>query len=142
MTVALFKSVLKTDEGDTVWDKLKQKIVDAAEAPAHIADGWYQDAAEALEAHELAKLEADNAKLEANIAAEQAKLDGRTKAARELKAKGAQVELKTDGPTVEEFVAAGYQAANYPPDGYTSRSTPDEIDAAIKAQAPADPPAA
>lgn len=87
MTVALFKSVLKTDEGDTVWDKLKQVVVDAAEAPAHIADGWYQDAAEALEAHELAKLEADNAKLEANIAAEQAKLDGRTKAARGLKAK-------------------------------------------------------
>lgn len=87
MTVALFKSVLLADEGDTVWDKLKQKVVDAAEAPAHLAEGWYTDAAEALEAHELAKLESDNAKLEANIAAEQVKLDGRTKAAKELKAK-------------------------------------------------------
>jgi hypothetical protein len=87
MLVALFKSVLHTTEGDTVWGKLKQKVVETAEAPAHVAEGWYESAAEALEAHELAVLEAENAKLEAQIAAEQTKLDGRTKAAKELKAK-------------------------------------------------------
>lgn len=44
---------------------------------------------------------------------------------------------REDGPTVEEFVQAGYQAANYPPSGYASRSTPEEIAAAIEAQAAA-----
>ncbi|YP_010115326.1 hypothetical protein PBC5_gp09 [Sinorhizobium phage PBC5] len=47
--------------------------------------------------------------------------------------------LRLDGPTVEEYVAAGYQAANYPPNGYAARSTVEEIEAAIAAQsAPAD----
>jgi hypothetical protein len=41
---------------------------------------------------------------------------------------------RTDGPTVEEFVKAGYSAKNYPPDGYASKSTDDEIAAAIKAE--------
>ncbi|KQM79824.1 HeH/LEM domain-containing protein [Xylophilus sp. Leaf220] len=51
-------------------------------------------------------------------------------------------ELRADGPTVKEFVAAGYQAANYPPAGYASKSTPEEIADAIGAQgAPAVPPA-
>ncbi|KQM78907.1 HeH/LEM domain-containing protein [Xylophilus sp. Leaf220] len=50
-------------------------------------------------------------------------------------------ELRADGPTVKEFVAAGYQAANYPPAGYASKSTPEEIADAIRAQgAPAVPP--
>jgi len=35
------------------------------------------------------------------------------------------------GPTVKEFVAAGYSARNYPPQGYASRSTPDEVAAAV-----------
>jgi len=39
--------------------------------------------------------------------------------------------LRTDGPTIEEFVAAGYPAANYPPRGYASRSTEKEISTAI-----------
>jgi hypothetical protein len=91
MTVALFQSVLKTNEGETVWGSLKQKVVDAAEAPAHIAEGWFESAQDALDAHELASLEADNAKLEAKIAEEQVKLDGRSKAARDLKAKNAPV---------------------------------------------------
>lgn len=38
------------------------------------------------------------------------------------------------GPTVEEFVAAGYRAEDYPPGAYESRSTPEEIAAAIEAQ--------
>lgn len=42
--------------------------------------------------------------------------------------------LRDDGPTVAEYVEAGYQAANYPPAGYASRSTPEEIEAAIAAQ--------
>lgn len=43
-------------------------------------------------------------------------------------------ELRDDGPTVAEFVARGYLATNYPPTGYASRSTPEEIEAAIKAE--------
>lgn len=44
--------------------------------------------------------------------------------------------LRTDGPTVAEYVDAGYQASKYPPAGYASRCTPEEIDAAIAAQKP------
>lgn len=42
--------------------------------------------------------------------------------------------LRDDGPTVAEWVEAGYLAANYPPDGYASRSSQEEIDAAIELQ--------
>ena len=42
--------------------------------------------------------------------------------------------LREDGPTVAEFVAAGYPAANYPPEGYVSRSTAQEIADAIAEQ--------
>lgn len=53
--------------------------------------------------------------------------------------KGEPDALRDDGPTVEEYVSAGYQAVNYPPSGYASRSTPEEIEAAIAAQpAPTD----
>lgn len=47
--------------------------------------------------------------------------------------------LKLDGPTIAEFVAAGYPAVNYPPEGYASRSSQEEIDAAIDAQKETDP---
>ena len=47
--------------------------------------------------------------------------------------------LKLDGPTIAEFVAAGYPAANYPPEGYASRSSQEEIDAAIEAEKETDP---
>jgi hypothetical protein len=40
--------------------------------------------------------------------------------------------LREDGPTVVEFVAAGYKASNYPPEGYASRSTVEEIAEALK----------
>lgn len=43
--------------------------------------------------------------------------------------------VRDDGPTIAEFVAAGYPAKNYPPAGYASRSTPEEIAAAIAAEA-------
>lgn len=42
--------------------------------------------------------------------------------------------LRTDGPTVEQYVAAGYPAKNYPPHGYSSRSTSEEIAAAVSSQ--------
>ncbi len=42
--------------------------------------------------------------------------------------------LRMDGPTVAEYVAAGYLASNYPPQGYASRSTADEIAEAVAAQ--------
>lgn len=47
--------------------------------------------------------------------------------------------LKLDGPTIAEFVAASYPAVNYPPEGYASRSSQEEIDAAIDAQKETDP---
>ena len=47
--------------------------------------------------------------------------------------------LKLDGPTIAEFVAAGYLAVNYPPEGYASRSSQEEIDAVIEAQKETDP---
>jgi hypothetical protein len=42
---------------------------------------------------------------------------------------------RSDGPTIEEFLEAGYPAENYPPEGYAARSTPEEIAAAIAALA-------
>lgn len=43
-------------------------------------------------------------------------------------------ELKQDGPTVEEYVEAGYKAADYPPKGYASKSSEEEIKSAIEKQ--------
>jgi hypothetical protein len=88
MSIALFKPLESADgEGETVWGSVSQKVIDEAELDAHVAAGWLTSALEAVEAVELAKLEKENAALQAQIADEQAKLDGRTKAARELKAK-------------------------------------------------------
>lgn len=42
--------------------------------------------------------------------------------------------LKQDGPTVEEWVIAGYDAEHYPPHGYASKSSAEEIAAAVAAQ--------
>jgi hypothetical protein len=50
---------------------------------------------------------------------------------------GSVSKLRTDGPTIAEFVAAGFSAKFYPPSGYTSKSTQEEIDAAIAAEKPA-----
>jgi hypothetical protein len=36
------------------------------------------------------------------------------------------------GPTVQEYLAAGYDPKNYPPQGFKSRSTPEEIKKAIE----------
>lgn len=53
-----------------------------------------------------------------------------------LAAGGGAPQLRDDGPTVAEWVEKGYQASAYPPEGYASKSTPDEIAAAIEAQKP------
>lgn len=42
--------------------------------------------------------------------------------------------LLEDGPTIAEWVEAGYLATSYPPQGYASRSSQEEIDEAVKAQ--------
>lgn len=42
--------------------------------------------------------------------------------------------LRTDGPTVAEYVAAGYKASNYPPEGYASRSSAEEIAEALNTE--------
>jgi hypothetical protein len=42
--------------------------------------------------------------------------------------------LRTDGPTIAEYVSAGYPATGYPPQGYASCSTAKEIAAAVKAE--------
>lgn len=45
-----------------------------------------------------------------------------------------EISLREDGPTVGEWVAAGYLAANYPPNGYAARSSDEEIAEAVAAQ--------
>lgn len=42
--------------------------------------------------------------------------------------------LREDGPTVEEYIDAGYKAVDYPPKGYASKSSEEEIKAAIEKQ--------
>lgn len=39
--------------------------------------------------------------------------------------------LRDDGPTIAEFIASGYPASKYPPHGYASKSTVEEIAAAV-----------
>lgn len=41
--------------------------------------------------------------------------------------------LKQDGPTIGQWIAGGYKAKDYPPEGYAPKSTKEEIDAAINA---------
>lgn len=40
--------------------------------------------------------------------------------------------LKQDGPTVKEWVEAGYKASEYPPAGYAIKSSQDEINQLIE----------
>lgn len=49
----------------------------------------------------------------------------------ENEALGKPSELRSDGPTVHEYVAAGYKASAYPPNGYASKSSEEEIEAAV-----------
>lgn len=45
--------------------------------------------------------------------------------------KTAPQQLREDGPTVEQYVEAGYKASGYPPFGYASKSSDEEIKAAV-----------
>lgn len=51
--------------------------------------------------------------------------------------------LYTNGPTIAEYITAGYNPVNYPPAGFASRSTPDEVagaaEAFAKTNVPSDP---
>lgn len=93
MSIAVFKPIEDViEEGEKVWGKLFQKVISRDELAAHKDAGWIESAADVIEAHDLAKMEAENAKLAEQIAAEQVKLDGRTKAAKDLKAKSEPVQ--------------------------------------------------
>lgn len=92
MSIAVFKPIEDViEEGEKVWGKLFQKVISRDELAAHKDAGWIESAADAIEAHDLKKMEAENAKLQEQIAAEQVRLDGRTKAAKDLKAKSGNV---------------------------------------------------
>jgi len=47
--------------------------------------------------------------------------------------------LRLDGPTVAQWVAEGYKASTYPPNGYASVSSQAEIDKAIEEEGGGDP---
>ena len=49
---------------------------------------------------------------------------------------GIVVELKQDGPTIAEYVEHGYDPKNYPPKGYASKSSDEEVKKAIAAFKP------
>lgn len=59
--------------------------------------------------------------------------------AEEDAAMGVKEPLKDNGPTLEEFMAHGYKAKDYPPKGYASKSSKEEIDAAIAKEAASSP---
>lgn len=50
--------------------------------------------------------------------------------------------LKDDGPTIHEWVAAGYKAKDYPPKGYIVKSPLAEIDQAVRDEQDAEAKAA
>ena len=86
MSIAIFKPfILAAQEGERVWEKLVQKVIEKDEVDAHVADGWHTDAATALEAANAAEVEQGNAALQAQIDDAKAKLDGRTKAGKAAK---------------------------------------------------------
>ena len=87
MSIAVFKPLLTAaGEGEKVWDRLVQKVIEEAELAEHTAAGWLTDANEALTAADLAQTEQENAALQAQTDAATQKLAGRTKAGREAKA--------------------------------------------------------
>lgn len=123
------------DETD---DSYRRRLV-AQIAGAAAADALIQPAEIALSAEEetgpVAVLE-DGTVIRGKAAAEILRL--RVSEGQSTDAKAPQEkklsELKQDGPTIEEWVLAGYAAKGYPPHGYASRSTDAEIQAAIAAQ--------
>jgi hypothetical protein len=87
MSIAIFKPLdLAAGEGEKVWGKLVQRVIDESELEAYKSEGWFTDANEALTAADTAAVEAENVALQSQIDEATKKLDGRTKAAREAKA--------------------------------------------------------
>lgn len=119
-------AILKTLTGVSEAEVLKHPYI-----LAHIKDGSVSIipdpmdpeavAAAAEEIARRARAEAEAAK--ALKAAEQKKVEETLKTAA----------LRQDGPTIAEFVAAGYKPSAYPPAGYASKSPQEEIDAWIAA---------
>lgn len=50
--------------------------------------------------------------------------------------------LRTDGPTLAEYIAAGYSAEGYPPSGYASKEEQSQADRPAAVETPEPPPAA
>jgi hypothetical protein len=46
------------------------------------------------------------------------------KTGEEVEGEGKPAELKTDGPTLEQYLKAGYKAEGYPPQGYAPKDSP------------------
>lgn len=118
--------------------------VDEAEVEAKKAEGWFMTAVEAGEARlktiaAAAAAEAERVATEVDekFAATRDELEqkaaelgvvfdrriGNKKLTALIQAKLAEPPpaLRTDGPTLEEYVAAGYLAENYPPAGYAAK---------------------
>ncbi len=54
--------------------------------------------------------------------------------AEEKAVKGEVEALSNEGPTIQQYVEKGYKASEYPPKGYASKSSPEEIKAAVDAE--------
>lgn len=128
-----FKANLMAEPIGVVWNPPLPLIVAASIARTMLSRGYARTLFQKELDHYNSVVDAYHAQLQAiadadNVDAAQVKALGEPKPA-------AEPELKTDGPTVAEYVAAGYRAANYPPEGYASKSTEAEIKAAIEKQA-------
>jgi hypothetical protein len=42
--------------------------------------------------------------------------------------------ISDEGPTIKEYVEAGFKASEYPPKGYAAKSTPEEIEEYVAAE--------
>ena len=54
--------------------------------------------------------------------------------------KAAPTKLREDGPTLQQYIDAGYKAATYPPFGYASKASDEEIKEAVEAEGKAPNP--
>jgi hypothetical protein len=53
----------------------------------------------------------------------------------EAAARGEEAVLREDGPTIEEYMAKGYKASTYPPKGFASKSSEEDVKKAVAAEA-------
>lgn len=106
---AIVRSTLPVEDGEK--DALKAEVAKLKAAHAAIVVPVVDHEKEALKA-ELAAL----------------------KESLSIKKQTAAAALKTDGPTVQQWIAAGYKAKDYPPPGYTAKSPDEEVNALIEAE--------